>query len=169
MEQIGGDGAQLHQSALAAQAATELAQGGRTAQEVLGQQADQNDQGGVHLTHPSACPADSAGQFHRISAQGIGGLGQAGRRLGGDDDRLEPFQGTRESSRQAIRQQAKGLMSLGAVPARDQGARRVLAGVGAMTGEAAAPAGMGRTVMKTCLSPRLPSNVGLAGEARFES
>jgi hypothetical protein len=72
------------------------------------------------------------------------------------DLRHDPFeivQVAREATREAIGQQAEGLMRRGTVVPRDLHPRRRLARAGAMAGEATAPSRMARTHRQPCLHP----------------
>ena len=134
--------------------------------EVLGEHTDDEYQDVMDKTDPAPDPAHRARESDRIGAQCIGRRAQARGLLGGDDDRFEHIESPGQPRGQAIRQQAEGGVTLGAVPASDACPARGLARIGAVACQRTSPVRVIRTPLKACIAPRLGPNVSLAGVPR---
>ena len=87
--------------------------------ELLGEQADDEDQDGMDQPHPALDPAYRAREPDRVAAQRIGRRAHTRSPLGMRHHRFERIEFTGQPCSQTVRQQAEGGVALGAVPASD--------------------------------------------------
>ena len=135
----------------------------RVADQQAGEHAGDDHQRGPDERQATTNPAHGRGQVD-VGAQRIRRRFDAARRPDVRHHAFEIVQVAREATREAVRQEAEGLMRRGTVVPRDLHPRRRLARVGAMAGEATAPARMARTHGQTCLHPGVLGKIGLAGQ-----
>ena len=167
MELRGGEGAQRSQRAIGPEPSAHRAHLGDAPHEVLGEQPDDERQDVVDKTHPACDPAHRPRKLDGIAAQRIGRRGPTRRPLGVRHHRLDLVELARKPCRQTVGQQAEGGVAVGAVPASDVRPARGLARVGAVACQRAAPVGVIRAARKPCTTPRLGTNVFLAGKPRL--
>ena len=132
-----------------------------------GSSPDHHTQHVVYQAHAAAHPAHGAGQVHIVAAQMIGCGHQTRRPLGVRHDLFQPRKRSRQPRRQAVGQQAERLVTLPAVPARDQRPGRRPALIGAVARERTASVRVIRTRGERCRAPCFGANVLLAGEPRL--
>ena len=144
--------------------------------ELLGEQADDEDQDGMDQPHPALDPAYRAREPDRVAAQRIGRRAHTRSPLGmrhqassrsERNHRFERIEFTGQPCSQTVRQQAEGGVALGAVPASDLRPARGLARVGAVACQRTSAVRVIRAALKPCIAPRLGPNVSLAGEPRL--
>ena len=135
--------------------------------ELLGEQADDEDQDGMDQPHPALDPAYRAREPDRVAAQRIGRRAHTRSPLGMRHHRFERIEFTGQPCSQTVRQQAEGGVALGAVPASDLRPARGLARVGAVACQRTFAVRVIRAALKPCIAPRLGPNVSLAGEPRL--
>ena len=118
-------------------------------------------------THPALDPAHRPREFDRVAAQLIGRGGQTRGLLGVGHHRFEGVELARQPCGQTVRQQAEGGVAVATVPASNLCPARGLARVGAVACERTAPVGVIRAALEPCITPRLGTNVFLAGKPRL--
>ena len=126
--------------------------------ELLGEQADDEDQDGMDQPHPALDPAYRAREPDRVAAQRIGRRAHTRSPLGMRHHRFERIEFTGQPCSQTVRQQAEGGVALGAVPASDLRPARGLARVGAVACQRTFAVRVIRAALEPCIAPRLGPN-----------
>ena len=155
------------QGAVGSEPAAHCAHLGDASLELLGEQADDEDQDGMDQPHPALDPAYRAREPDRVAAQRIGRRAHTRGPFGMRHHRFERIEFTGQPRGQTVRQQAEGGVALGAVPASDLRPARGLARVGAVVCQRTFAVRVIGAAIEPCIAPRLGPNVFLAGEPRL--
>lgn len=162
---VGRDLSDCGQDMIYAEGQAERGERRLATRKVLGHQTHECDEDGAHSVEPPPRPTDSGRQQDVVPADDTGGELDAASVLDFIDDLLDVVQRAGESCGEAIGQQAEGLLSCWAIPARNACARRVESRVGADVVKSATTPRMSGTSKESCRLPRPLANVLLAGEA----
>ena len=158
--------AQFRQRPVGVEVCTQCDDPGDTRYEAFGRYLRDGGQQPANKVYPVADPADGAREVDRVASQRSCRRSQALRTFGMGDDRFQRVEGSRQTCRQTVGQQAEGGSALWAVPASDAYPARRLAHVGAVARKRASAVRMVGTPFKFGAAPRLGGGILLTGDLR---